>query len=214
MIVSHEHEFIFIHIPRTAGTIVSKSLCDSMGVENWRSFIGEPRELLEESDGEVNKWEGKKHITSADLREEVGQACWNSYFKFAFVRNPWDRTVSVYLHSIKSSNVLGASILREKFFFNLGLEVKYNILRGKSVQQLDYISDNNGSVLVDFIGRYENLKNDFREVFSKIGLKPKIKQKYDSTKKGDYKKWYNKRGKNIVKKENMNDIKEFGYSYE
>ena len=114
MIVSHEHRFIFIHIPRTAGTSIEKSLCAAMGIDDMPSFIGERRSNLEKyarRDGynyviypERQIYEGQKHITAKHLKSYVGERIWNSYFKFSFVRNPFDHTLSVYLKYIKELN--------------------------------------------------------------------------------------------------------------
>ena len=136
MIISHEKKFIFIHIPRTAGTGVSKSICSCMGVDNWREFIGEPKSLIDDEPEGGGEWIGKKHIRAIDLKNEVGEEVWRSYFKFAFVRNPWDRAISVYLHSIKSSNSLVRHVWpKDSYLFNLLLVLKYEILMAKSVQQ-------------------------------------------------------------------------------
>ena len=220
MIISHEHKFIFIHIPRTAGTRISKSLCESMGVRNWQAFIGEPESLIGPGkSGErcvfPSKWIGKKHIKADDLKSQLDDEVWDSYFKFAFVRNPWDRTVSTYLHRRKvASGVVRAIWPESRLLFNAALIAKYDLLGYSSVQQKKYVTNKKGSIIVDFIGRFENLEEDFGCICDRIGLKSTLGSKYDKTSKVSYKKWYNKIGKKVVQKVNKKDIKKFGYKFD
>ena len=112
MIISHEHRFIFIHIPRTAGTSIEKSLCAAMGIDNWLSFIGAPRSNLKKYTplGDYNYviyperkiHQGQKHIPAKQLRARLGESIWDDYFKFSFVRNPFDHTLSLYLKKSKN----------------------------------------------------------------------------------------------------------------
>lgn len=219
MIISHKHKFIFIHIPRTAGTRISKSLCESMGVGNWKKFIGEPEKLIdpvsgtEESD-ETTRWIGKKHIKAIDLRNELDDKVWDSYFKFAFVRNPWDRSVSTFLHRRKVAPRTVKKIWpRSKMLFNAGLYAKYELLRCDPSQQIDFVSDKNKNIIIDFIGRFENLKVDFKKVCDIIGLDARLGEKYDPTNSMGYQKWYTERGKDIIHREKIDDINKFKYLF-
>ena len=75
--ISHEYRCIFIHIPRTGGSSIEKALVG----RNWWSISKET-----------------KHITASQAREVYGDY-WGKYFKFSFVRNPWDRCVSLLAFS-------------------------------------------------------------------------------------------------------------------
>ena len=191
-----------------------------MGVKNWQKFIGEPESLIDSSEsGEdgsrKSRWVGKKHIRAVDLKKELGGEVWNSYFKFAFVRNPWDRVVSTYLHRRKVANDLVKRVWPEsRFLFNAALAIKYDAMGCSSVQQKEYITDDSSNTIVDFIGRFEDLEKDFRSVCDRIGVRSHLGGKHDPTSEKSYKYWYNKRGKDIVSRVKNDDIRRFNYTFE
>src|SRR3954451_16494371 len=77
--INHERQFIFVHIPKTAGTAVSEAL-------------GEPRDRKHPSlEMIIRDGLGHHPVKKLFRRKIIG------YFKFAFVRNPWDRAVSLYM---------------------------------------------------------------------------------------------------------------------
>jgi hypothetical protein len=82
---------------------------------------------------------------------------WNSYFKFAFDRNPWDRQVSFYHHRYRREDTPSSF---PEFIHN----DKRARVNNYEIYSLD------GEVAVDFVGRFENLKADFAKALSQIGL--------------------------------------------
>ena len=71
--ISHKHKFIFIHIPRTGGT----------SIESQFNYNGD--------------LDGKKHWRLNDFKNDLTNNQFNGYFKFSFIRNPWDITISKFL---------------------------------------------------------------------------------------------------------------------
>lgn len=88
------------------------------------------------------------HVTAKDMWQKYPD--WTSKFSFAFVRNPWDRLVS-WVHR--------TSTWPPDRFDQLGLE-----------PQVDYILDEDGKPLVDFIGRFESLADDFNTICGHLGI--------------------------------------------
>ena len=90
MIISHKHKFIYISVPKTGTSSVIDAFMRNFKVQtkNIKKGIFSPLYFDRKT---VNK-----HITALELREVVGDEIWNSYFKFSFVRNPWDLIVSQY----------------------------------------------------------------------------------------------------------------------
>ena len=81
-IVSNKYRFIFIHIPKTGGTSIAEPDYEG-GNGALAGYLGE------------QDYAQAGHIRAVGLKQRIG-ASWDQYFKFAFVRNPWDRLVSLY----------------------------------------------------------------------------------------------------------------------
>jgi hypothetical protein len=220
MIISHEKEMIFIHIPRTGGTIISKNICKKLGIEDWKSFIGEPKNIspsdhpMEPEGFERKMKNGYKHKNVKQIKKKVGEEVWSSYFKFSFVRNPWDRTLSMYLKQIKKTlPYFKNQIKKSKLLFNASLFTKYKLLKRETSQQVEYLRNKKGKIDVDFVGKYEKIEDDFNKVCSRVGIGPNLKGRHDSTGHEGYKKYYITKSKKIVENKNREDIEEFEYEF-
>lgn len=71
--ICHHYKCIFIHVQRTGGTTIERWL---QGEDQW------------------NIHHNYKHITSGYARDRAYPEFYNDYFKFAFVRNPYDHVLS------------------------------------------------------------------------------------------------------------------------
>jgi hypothetical protein len=94
LILSHKYKFIFIHIPKCAGTSITQSLIPYLGQDDL--VLGCTPEFEALSREYKAKGWIHKHSTASEIREFVGEETWNSYFKFAFVRHPLDLILSLY----------------------------------------------------------------------------------------------------------------------
>ena len=191
-----------------------------MGIENWKQFIGEPKEVAQRhetlEDGYIgSKYEGKKHIKAQELKPLVGEQKWESYFKFAFVRNPWDRTVSTYFHRRK---VAPASIKMmwpsSTYVFRALLKMKYQVLGAVPTQQVDYLTDEDGNLMVDFVGRFENLNGDFKSACERIGVNASLGGRYDPTDHTHYSDYYDATCRRIITDAKSDDIDTFEFDFE
>jgi hypothetical protein len=222
MIVSDSNKFIFIHIPRTAGTYVSKKICNSLGVKKWREFIGEPKKLINREgnalgncySGEYSEYESNKHITAKNLKNKIGKKKWKSYFKFAFIRNPWDRILSIYLKKRREATGIRRFLFENsKFKFNSYVILKYGLGVGKVMRQTEYVEDENGHIIVDYIGRYEKLEKDLEKIYEKLMLESRQEEPYDGTENVSYKNYFLNMTKRIVKKKFRKEIEKFDYTF-
>jgi len=195
-----------------------------MGIKNWQGFTGEPKEVaLSESNKEFeevynteerSKFEGMKHITAQNMKDIVGNKIWSSYFTFSFVRNPWDRILSAYLKRRKDANrIVRSTWPNSKLLFNISVMIKYGIMGTKSKRQTDYITNDEGEIIVDFIGRFENLEKDFERVCSKIGVSASLGTNNDSTSHSDYREYYYSITKEIVKRHEIRDGNKLYYNF-
>lgn len=92
---------------------------------------------------------------------------YDSYFKFAFVRDPWARAFSWYqnvsrdVHHQKAMGITGPLSLREFLERYSG--------RGELKPQIYWMKNFSGSIPLDFIGHFETLEKDFRDVCRMMG---------------------------------------------
>jgi Sulfotransferase family len=192
MIICHQHKFIFLKTEKTAGTAIEAALSELCGPDDvitpfreesegdrkgrgpqnyridhplkpprplWRKLLMRPERYYHPSVGYY------EHMPAWRVRAYVGEPVWRDYFKFAFVRNPWDRQISQYLYKTKSQAErpsLDQFVARKKRAYVTSYEI-YTI---------------EGKVAVDYVGRYESLDQDFKTALADAGVqqKPEIPQ--------------------------------------
>ncbi len=156
---------------------------------------------------------------------------YRDYFKFAFVRNPWDRLLSCYFDKVVRKKVppkLLASAV------GAGVEFYANMPFAEFVEAVHRIPDEkanphfrsqhltvcgpDGEPMPDFLGRFENLREDFDRVAQEIGEPglelPERNRKYVS-KRGSrhHRDFYDERLKSLVHERYAKDVETFGYSF-
>jgi hypothetical protein len=182
-----QRDFTFIHINKNAGC----SIEDALGLK-------------------------KAHKTAQVAREQIGSEQWQNQFTFSFVRNPWDRVVSQYHYRLTINKTNLAS---DKISFNDWVKLTYqnkdSVYYDKPLlfmQQIDWLVDADSTILVDFIGRFENLESDFRYVCKQINH-PYNLLHLNSTIHDNYKQYYNDESVDIVRRYFINDIRIFNYMF-
>lgn len=162
--ISDKYECIFVHVPKTAGQSIEKIFLDLHHL-SWKTRA--PL-LLRYNDDPEKGPERLAHLKAAQY-VQLGYATpekFSSYFKFSFVRNPWDRLVSEYRYLELEGRVAFSSFVERSFartdaYSNAALHIE---------PQTRYLCDDRGNFLVDFIGRFENLEADFAYVARKLEL--------------------------------------------
>ncbi|MBR8828221.1 MAG: sulfotransferase family 2 domain-containing protein [Gomphosphaeria aponina SAG 52.96 = DSM 107014] len=211
MIISHKYKLIFIHIQKCAGTSITYALNPYLPEDDIVLGCTPKGEKLSKIWGPTKGI--YKHATALKAKEVLGEEIWDNYFKFSFIRNPWDLVVSTYHWWLKTSwdddKNTGAKIRQMNSFEEY---VKSPYLRSHTCSQA--LMDGTQNSLVDFIGKYESLEKDFAYVCGRVGL-PNIElpAKNISEHKG-YQEYYDQTTKEIVKKRFKWDIKNFTYSFE
>ena len=182
---------IFVHIPKTAGSSIRYSL---------KALPLKPRNVGI-----------KRHFKALDVCSRIGEERFNSSFKFAFVRNPWDRQVSLYHYVLKTpvhpfheqAKALGCF---QAFVFFVFSRAK------PGTSQYSWISDKEGNPIVDFVGRFENLEADFQTLCTKIGISAKLEH-INATDHLYYQHYYDDETRDLTARMHSEDIERFGYTF-
>ncbi|CAH6420876.1 Sulfotransferase [uncultured virus] len=150
------------------------------------------------------------HLTAAEIRERIGTFSFESYFKFAVVRNPWDRLVSEYAwrrwRSSESFREFVRSLTDDRAPRDFELIAHLR-------PQLDYLLDPaTGKILVDFVGRFETLDADFSAVCDRIGRKAPLPRQNRSEHEM-YRALYDEETRDIVARVFAKDIEAFRYTF-
>ena len=221
MIISHKKKFIFIHIYKTGGTSIYSSLISSgrlierlSGYYHSRYIIKIINRLFHLQD-KGNEWINgvHKHATAIDMKNYLNEDIFNYYFKFAFVRNPFDWLVSLY-HYLKGSKGHRNYTLANKLDFG-NFVLRY--IKIKSPLQSDFITEND-NIIVDYIGKLESLQDDLNYIYKRIGLshlsEKTIPWKNKSIRNNNYMEYYDEDLKKKVIEYFKKDFVMFGYKYD
>ena len=217
MLLSHKYNFLFVHIAKTGGTSVRAALQNL----RWRDPYYLPQFIASKMSGLVGHKVGIKmprHSKVICAKEMLPHDYFQQLYKFAFVRNPWDLQVSSFHHIRRERPQLMQGITDFETFlkWKLNPERPYQYHIDTSIeQQSDYLIDLQGKVIVDFIGHYENLQDDFDTACKQIGIKQiALPHKRKASDRSEYKKYYNDETAELVAQHFKRDIEILGYSFE
>lgn len=218
MLLSIKYNFLFVHIAKTGGTSVRAAL----QTLRWRDPWYYPQFLcsrLSHLSGHRIGSKFPRHARIVAAKELLPEEFFNGLFKFAVVRNPWDLQVSSYHHIRRERPHLMQHIETFDQFmrWKLDPERPYQYHVDTSIQfQLDYLIDLQGSILVDFIGRHENLQEDFATITQRIGVNGlSLPHKRKATdRKQDYRSYYSDELAALVGDHFKRDVEGLGYSFD
>lgn len=185
---------IFVHTPKAAGTSLALSIF-----------------------GEL-----PDHYTAADYIAVFGRRTFDAYFKFSFVRNPWDRLYSAYNFLRKGgwdekdrawSNLHLGGFSDFGDFVTRGLRRDEILTFTHFIPQHEFVCDRHGRLLVDYLGYFETIEDDYREICRRIGVESALAHTNRST-DFDYRSHYTDATRAIVAEVYRRDIEVFGYSFD
>ena len=153
--VDENHKFIFVHIPKNAGTSIGTML-------NIKT----------------------RHFPITVYQNELGKVEFEKYFSFCFVRHPYERFISLYNYAKMQESYYHSSVNPEKAIY--GKHMDYDLLKDASIHdcaillkegklihnppypiwfpQCTWILDNKQKVLVDYIGKVEDIHLHLRNI--------------------------------------------------
>lgn len=161
--ICEEYKCIFVHIPKAAGQSIEHFFVELVGL-TWKTRA--PLLLRYNNDPSLGP-ERLAHLTASEYTScgHMDEDQFNAYFKFSFVRNPWDRIVSEYKYRAFQKKFDFKTFLF-KHFPTPGFTDSYRHI----IPQYEFLFDHEGNQLVDYIGRFENLQQDFNEVCRRLQI--------------------------------------------
>ena len=195
MIISFDRKFVFVHIAKTAGDSVTKVLVPHLGTDSvvvsndfqaWRDRLLRPRYRP--------FYRLAKHSTADEIRAALTADAWDGFYKFAFVRDPIARAVSLYTFIERKAEERARVLPRNLWYAVMAKEaddplnwpamIAYRetsdfsefirhpcALDDQAMHpQSSFLCDASGASLVDFVGRVERIDEDFGEICRRIGL--------------------------------------------
>ncbi len=185
---------VFIHINKTGGTSIEYAL-------HLRS----------------------ERKTALEKRRELGAERFAAAFKFAFVRNPWDKVVSHYHYRVRTGRihratyggsggdpdiafrdwVLRAYGERDPAYFNDARPF---------MAQWQWLCDEEGRCMVDYVGRFERLAEDFAQVAARLGVEARLPHAKPGA-HGHYRGYYDDETRAVIAERFARDLEAFGYRF-
>jgi hypothetical protein len=196
-------KYVFIHIPKCAGSSIHRALGVLHAQHSWP--VGKPKY--------------HKHAEATKVREVLGPA-WNECFKFAFIRNPWDLMVSSYHWWLTYAEIFPAlhkdiARIREMGSFSVFIRSEFgrsmlNEHRGGDLTE--WISDGD-EIIVDFVGRYENLNEDWSKICQTLQVPALPLGRENQVVRQDYRVFYDNESRELVANRFARTIELFDYRF-
>ncbi len=216
MIISHEHRFIFLRTLKTAGKSVSAAIASRLPEGDVVINKPEHRERIHIPKNSVRRlmptiFGLAHHARARDVRAVLGAKTFDSYFKFAIERNPWDRQVSFYHHRRTRQGQADRNLSRDL------LNPMYRMLHTWRVWNWDvYAID--GTVVADEIIDYRHLDTLLPHLFERIGIGTGIElPRLNAGNKTDHRHYsysYTAEARDFVRQTYAGEIETFGYGFE
>lgn len=210
MIISYKYRFIFVHVNKCAGTSITRALFPYLGPDDLVLGCLPEQEILHAESRKRGCL--SKHSTASHIKSMIDADIWRNYFKFAFVRNPWDLSVSRYYWAVNTGwNDGEGRIEAIKQMSDFEEYVLSPLFNRKNC--IDFLLDENRRIAVDFIGRYENLYEDYNKILDATGIPDNRLEKHNFTKHANYREYYNPLLVELVEEWFGKDISYFGYQF-
>jgi hypothetical protein len=157
------------------------------------------------------------HPKCIDLKRELPADVFDGFHKFAFVRNPWDHLVSLYHFMLSDPEIPRHAEVRALPGFDAFVRWAINdpapFPKGITKHQTDMLTDRDGTLLADFVGYYESLREDFDRVCRHLGIEAPLPH-LNRSQHRDYRTYYDDHTRALVEEHFGSDIDLFGYTFD
>jgi hypothetical protein len=204
---NNKYNFIFFHLFKCGGNSIRRVLDEhTTGGDELLGVHSLPRDV-------------EKHYRARSRGDNFEQK-----FKFTFVRNPFDFLLSTYYYAVKFANHYMHDDCVSMDFndfpeYYMKVREKQNnpIIHGANrvCTLYEWITNDEGKVIVDYIGKLENINEDSKEILTKIGLPelPIPVVNVNHLNNLDYREVYNDKGRSFVEEHFAKDLEYFDYKF-
>jgi hypothetical protein len=207
MLLSVSHRFIMIHVNKAAGTSMLRAL-GPLGTNPPRDRLSRMKNKLHLTRDYRRKF-FPTHTTAKDARKALPPEVFDEFFKFAFVRNPWDWLLSTYHYLCNTPT--HRHHRRVAAMGSFAEYVDFEIARGVRSQSA-FVCDGD-EVIVDYVGRFETIDEDFASVCRRVGADVSLPH-VNRTTHNDYREYYDDRLAATVGEHWKQDVALFGYGFD
>ena len=207
MIISALHNFIFVAIPKTGTHSVRQALREHMGPQDLEQvglFVQKRFPIPELARLQHG------HLSLQQIRPYMRPQEWDSFFKFAFVRNPFDRFISYCAFMTRADGrfELEPQKVMRHFLFEAPPH-------GHLLFQPQHllITDEAGQLLTDCVGRVERMQESYDEIAGRIGIPTRPLDKVNASERRNYRDYYDQQLIDGVARLYARDLELFGYQF-
>ena len=212
LVISKKNKLIFFHIPKNAGTSISKALLkNEIYYYPWIITSKLLRKFKQRTDNFFfDNYQRKvflftSHESVRTIENKISKKIFDNYFKFAVVRNPYSRFVSRYNY-MKLTKTLKDS--------NFSVFLKKHIESSQYTdQQYKFLLKNDQTIGVNEILKFENINTEIYELSKKINFKISEFEKINISTFNNYRDYYDIDSKKLVKTFCEEDLDYFKYSF-
>lgn len=180
--ISHRYKCIFIHVPKCAGTSIETAMGhyegfrgrggqDHRSIADFERMISAPVTARIARRARVffrTRLLRKRLRRNPNNRLTVNKEQYRDYYKFTIVRNPWTRAFSFY------EGIMRDEIHRRNYSTPQGTTfkefIKTHAGKGLLRPQTHWLKSLDGSLNLDFVGKFESLHEDFKWVCADLGI--------------------------------------------
>ena len=208
MIISHAHRYIFFAIPKTGTHSVRQALRLHMGEQDLEQVL-----LFEGKRFPFPEFANIRHghISTRQIRPVLGDEVFQRYFKFAFVRNPYDRFVSYCAFMSRETDIFQTDPTRY---------MKYVIREARPVDHLLFqpqhlmVTDAEGRLELDFVGRNETMQASYDEICARVGIPGATLERVNSSRHRPWQEYYDRDLVGWVGDFYRRDLELFNYGFD
>ena len=206
MIVSLEHRFIFAAIPKTGTHAVRRALREHMGSQDMEQVgLFVQRKLPIPELAEIRHG----HLTLQQVRRHLSAEEFDGFFKFAFVRNPFDRFVSYCAFMTRAQGQFERDPKGVMRHFLANPPARHILFQ----PQHTFVTDPDRNLLSDDLGRVEEMQQSYDRIATRIGIPSQPLEKVNASSRRDYRQYYDQPLIDGVARLYSRDLELFGYEF-